>query len=50
MINPDSYEFQMFTYWLIDKKNFKAREILDVIYYSHKYEKLMKEFLNVNNA
>ena len=28
----------------------KAREILDVIYYSHKYEKLMKEYLNVNNA
>ena len=45
MINPDSYEFMLFVNWLVDEKDFTAKEILDVVYYSHKYEKQMKEYL-----
>ena len=45
-IDPNSDEFEFFLNWLIDEKEFGAKEIVDVVYGSHKYRSEMKEYLN----
>ena len=47
MINPNSEEFHLFLLWLVNDKDYNdASFILDVVYSSHKYKNLMKEYLN----
>ena len=45
LIDPDSDEFRWFLVWLVDEKNFSASEIIGVMYESHKYQDLEKEYL-----
>ena len=45
MIDPNSDEFRWFLVWLVEKKNFNGSEIIGVVFESHKYKKLMKEYL-----
>ena len=44
LIEPDSDEFRWFLVWLVDEKNFNASEIIGVMYESHKYQDLEKEY------
>ena len=45
-IEPNSDKFEFFLNWLIDEKDFGAKEIVDVVFGSHKYRNEMKEYLN----
>ena len=45
LINPESDEFRSFLVWLVDEHNFNASEIIGVVYESHKYQELEKEYL-----
>ena len=45
LINPDSEKFRGFLVWLVDEKGWDAHEIIGVMYESHKYQKLEKEYL-----
>ena len=45
LINPESDEFRWFLVWLVDEHNFNASEIIGVVYESHKYQELEKEYL-----
>tara|TARA_Y100000310_G_C20561490_1_gene753288 strand:+ start:694 stop:888 length:195 start_codon:yes stop_codon:yes gene_type:complete len=45
VINPNSENFRWFLVWLVDEKDFTAHEIVDVVYESHKYQELEKEYL-----
>ena len=44
LINPDSEEFRWFLVWLVEEKDFNASEIIGVMYESHKYQDLEKEY------
>jgi hypothetical protein len=44
-LDPDSEEFQFFLIWLVEEKHFDAKELIDVMYYSHKYQKLKSEYI-----
>ena len=44
LINPDSDEFRWFLVWLDEEKGFNASEIIEVVYESHKYQELEKEY------
>ena len=42
--NSDQYIF--FLRWLVEVKDYSAHEIIDAVYYSHKYKALQTEYLN----
>ncbi len=45
VINPNSDKFYFFLNWLVDEKDFSGKEIIDVMYASHKYTDKMNEYL-----
>ena len=50
IINPKSDEFRFFLNWLADEKDYNAKEIIDVVYESHKYKDLQVEYLEQNKS
>ena len=44
-IDPNREEFRWFLVWLVEEKDFDASEIITVVYESHKYQELQKEYL-----
>ena len=44
LIDPNSDEFQFFLIWLVESRDFKAKEIIDVVYSSHKYKIQMADY------
>ena len=45
-IDPNSDEFEFFLIWLVEEKEFNAKEIIDVVFGSHKYKKEMRRYLD----
>ena len=44
LINPDTDEFREFLLWLVESKDFTAKEVIWVVFESHKYSELMTEY------
>ena len=44
LIDPNSDEFEDFLIWLVEYRDFKAKEIIDVVYSSHKYQLQMADY------
>ena len=44
-IDPNSDKFEFFLNWLVDEKDFNGKEIIDVMFGSHKYKDKMNEYL-----
>ena len=44
LIDPNSDEFEFFLIWLVDSRYFKAKEIIDVVFSSHKYQIQMADY------
>ena len=44
LIDPNSDEFQFFLIWLVESRDFKAKEIIDVVYSCHKYKIQMADY------
>ena len=45
-IEPETTEFEFFLNWLIEEKDYDAKEIVDVVFGPHKFRKQMNEYLN----
>ena len=45
IIDPNCEDFRWFLVWLVEEKNFKADEIISVMYESHKYSNYQLEYL-----
>jgi hypothetical protein len=50
IIDPDSDEFMWWLQWLAEEKDWSALEVVDAVYYSHKYQELQKEYLKTNES
>ena len=44
LIDPNSDEFEFFLIWLVEHRDFKAKEIIDVVFSSHKYQIQMADY------
>ena len=50
LIDPNSDEFMWWLKWLAEEKDWSALSVFDATFYSHKYQKLQKEYLKTNES